>query len=144
MKCEKHYFTVILFFALISVLPSILYGQVDPSMVPPYVSNGLAEYGSKGYKAAVGAWLAGSPYKNAVTMASNMAFFKNIEKLAGKYISYDILMTRQTVSSNVTYVRMNYERLPGYVLFTSFMRKGKWVLGKIDLDRSQRFGALSQ
>ncbi len=142
MKCEKHYFTVVLFFALISVLPSTLYGQVDPSMVPPYVSNGLAEYGSKGYEAAVGVWLAGSPYKNAVTMASNIAFFKNIEKLAGKYISYDILMTRQTMSSNVAYVRMNYERLPGYILFTSFMRKGKWVLGKIQLDRLQRFGAL--
>lgn len=144
MKCEKHCFTVVLFFALVSVLPSTLYGQVDPSMVPLYVSNGLAEYGSKGYEAAVGVWLADSPYKNAITMASNIAFFKNIEKLAGKYVSYDILMTKQTVSSNVTYVRMNYERLPGYVLFTSLMRKDKWVLGKIQLDRSQRFGALPQ
>ncbi|WP_457577196.1 hypothetical protein [Desulfomarina sp.] len=103
--------------------------------------SGLAEYGTNGYKAAVHTWLAGSPYENATAMASNIAFFVNIEKLAGSYRSYDILMVRETVSSNVTYVRMNYERLPCYILFSSIKRSGDtWVLGKIRLDRMQRFG----
>jgi hypothetical protein len=109
--------------------------------VPPYVLSGLAEYGTNGYKAAVQTWLSGSPHENATTMASNIAFFVNFEKLAGTYRSYDILMIRETMSSNVTYVRMNYERLPCYVLFSSIKRGDSWVLGRIRLDRMQRFGS---
>lgn len=114
--------------------------QVDLSLVPIYVTNGLNEYGTNGYEAAVHTWFKGSPYENATTLASNIAFFRNIEKLAGKYISYDVLMTKQTQSSNAVYVRMNYERLPGYVMFTSLKRENIWVLARVQLDRLQRFG----
>lgn len=119
----------------------IVAAAVDVKKVPSYVTEGLLQYPVKGYEAAVSVWLADSPYQNATTLASSIAFFKNIELLAGKYQSYDILMTKETISSNVVYVRMNYERLPGYILFTSILRDGKWVLGKIKLDRMQRFGA---
>lgn len=128
------------FYLFFLLCPTLVFGAVQLEQVPPYVSSGLAEYGEKGYEAAVQVWLQDSPYQNATTMASNIAFFKNIEMLAGKYRSHDFLMTKQTVSSNVVYVRMNYERLPGYILFTSIKRDGKWVLGKINLDRIQRFG----
>lgn len=37
-------------------------------------------------------------------------------------------------------VRMNFERLPDYALFTSFRREGKWVLARIQLSRMQKFG----
>lgn len=122
--------------------PTLLVGAlVDLEKVPPYVTAGLHEYERNGYEAAVKVWLADSPYKNATTLASNIAFFKNIEMLAGKYLSYDILMTTQTISSNAVYVRMNYERLPGYILFTSMLRDGRWVLTKVKLDRLQRFGS---
>lgn len=141
MKYARQFMIVVSFLAVLSYRPVALHAQVDHAIVPQYVLNGLAEYGSRGYEAAVHAWLTDSPYKNAMTMASNIAFFKNIEKLAGKYISYDILMTKQTISSNVVYVRMNYERLPGFILFTSLKRGDKWVLGKVHLDRLQRFGS---
>lgn len=114
--------------------------MVNPEQVPPYVSQGLETYGREGYEKAVHVWLAGSPYESGATVASNIAFFKNIEKLAGKFVSYDYLMTRQTVSSNVVYVRINYERFPGFILFTSAPRNGKWVLTSVKLDRVQRFG----
>ena len=140
MKYAKQFMIVVSILAVLSCRPVTLCAQVDHSIVPQYVLNGLTEYGTRGYEAAVHAWLADSPYKNAMTMASNIAFFKNIEKLAGQYSSYDILMTKQTVSSNVVYVRMNYERLPGFILFTSLKRGDKWVLGKVQLDRLQRFG----
>jgi len=140
MKYAKQLLIIVSFLAMLNFGPVTLYAQVNPALVPTYVQSGLMAYGSQGYEAAVHEWLTGSPYKNAMTMASSIAFFKNIEKLAGKYISYDLLMTKQTVSSNVVYVRMNYERLPGFILFTSLKRGDKWVLGKVHLDRLQRFG----
>ena len=115
--------------------------MIDHALVPEYVTNGLKEYETRGYEAAVQAWLVDSPYRNATTVVSSISFFKNIEMLAGKYKSYDILMTKETQSSNVVYVRMNYERLPGFILFTSLKGPKGWVLGKINLDRMQRFGA---
>jgi len=117
-------------------------GSVDSSIVPKYVINGLDVYANSGYEPAVKIWFKESPYSNATTLASNIAFFKNIEMLAGNYISYDLLMTKETNSSNVVYVRLNYERLPGYVLFTSFKKDGNWVLSKVRLDRHQSFGTV--
>ncbi len=126
---------------LVCLLPVSTFAVNNSPAVPSYVLSGLTEYGSHGYKAAVQTWLAGSPYENATAMASNIAFFVNIEKLAGSYRSYDILMVRETVSSNVVYVRMNYERLPCYILFSSIKRGDIWVLGRIRLDRMQRLGS---
>ena len=134
-------FMVVLCGFLLSISSVTTYAEVDPSIVPDYVKKGLDEYKVNGYEAAVSTWLTDSPYSNAVTMASNIAFFRNIEKLAGSYVSYDILMTKETISSNVVYVRMNFERVPGYILFTSIKRGNMWVLGKIQLDRMQRFGS---
>lgn len=130
-----------LIFSVIVVFPPVtVLGAVEVEKVPSYVTAGLQEYETKGYEAAVQVWLADSPYKNATTLASSIAFFQNIEKLAGQYLSYDILMTKETISSNVVYVRMNYKRLPGYILFTSMLRDGKWVLARVNLDKRQRFG----
>jgi len=115
---------------------------VDLGLVPPYVLRGLEDYQSRGYAAAVRTWLADSPHEAATTLASNLVLFKNIEMLAGKYHSFDVLLTKETPSSNLVYIRLNYQRLPGYVLFTSQKREDRWVLAKIDLHRKQRLGQL--
>jgi len=141
MRRLQKFFMFVLCGFLLSLSSVNTYAEVDPSIVPDYVKKGLDEYKINGYGAAVSAWLADSPYSNATTMASNIAFFRNIEKLAGTYVSYDILMTKETISSNVVYVRMNFERVPGYILFTSLKRGNMWVLGRIQLDRMQRFGS---
>jgi hypothetical protein len=142
MKWPKHILLLVAGIAFCCSSPIMLYGMVDSTIVPGYVINGLKEYETNGYEAAVKVWMADSPYQNAATLASSIIFFKNIEMLAGKYLSYDILMTKETQSSNVVYVRMNFERLPGYILFTSIKRGQGWVLGNIKLDRFQRFGML--
>lgn len=116
--------------------------KIDQALIPPYVMRGLEDYRVQGYAAAVRTWLADSPHEAATTLASNLVLFKNIEMLAGKYSSYDVLLTQETPSSNIVYVRMNYERLPGYLLFVSQKRQDRWVLAKIDLHRKQRFGQL--
>ena len=140
----KYLNCLLLLFAIIGNIPgsiSAAEGGVDISIVPSYVTAGLEEYAVNGYEPAVRTWFADSPYSNATTLASNSAFFKNIEMLAGKYQSYDILMTKQTATSNAVYVRINYERLPGYILFTSVKSQGRWVLNRLKLDRMQRFGS---
>jgi hypothetical protein len=115
--------------------------EVDQTQIPEYVTAGLSAYKTKGYEAAVHVWLADSPYKDAVNLVASLTFFKNIQMLSGKYLSYDVLMTQETISSNRVYVRMNFERMPGYILFTSLKRENQWVLGDIKLDRMQRFAA---
>jgi hypothetical protein len=122
-------------------LPPSVEAKVNLQEVPPYVTAGLREYGQHGYEAAVHTWLKGSAFAAGSQMASRIAFFKNIEMLAGKYQSYTILFTQQTVSSNQVYVRMNYERLPGFILFTSIKKNNAWVLGRIQLSRIQEYGS---
>jgi uncharacterized protein YktA (UPF0223 family) len=109
--------------------------------LPSYVRRGLKDYETKGYEAAVRTWLAGSPYEPATEMVSRIAFFKNIEKLYGKYTHYDLVFTKQTPTSNQVYIRMNFERTSGYILFTSARRNHKWVLADIDLDHLQKYGS---
>lgn len=137
------WFSLILSIVTVGVMPNqrCYAADIDLSIVPEYVTAGLEEYAANGYEAAVHTWFADSPYSNAATLASNHAFFKNIEMLAGKYRSYDILMTKQTATSNAVYVRINYERLPGYIMFTSIKNQDRWVLSRLSLDRMQRFGS---
>lgn len=127
---------------LFPMSPAKAANTVDSGLIPPYVLRGLEDYKAQGYAAAVRTWLADSPHEAATALASNLALFKNIEMLAGKYRSYDVLLTKETPSSNLVYIRLNYERLPGYLLFTSQKREDRWVLAKIDLHRKQRLGQL--
>lgn len=140
MKLEKITGLIFIILLTLSAVPERSAAEVEPKLVPAYVTAGLSAYKTKGYEAAVHIWLADSPHKDAVNLVSNLMLFKNIQMLAGKYLSYDILMTQETVSSNLVYVRMNYERVPGYILFTSLKRDGKWVLGSIKPGRLQKYG----
>lgn len=140
MKYFKTTVMLLVFVWFLVIRPDNAKSEVDLGLVPDYVTAGLSAYGTKGYEAAVHVWLADSAYKNAITLVSSLTFFKNIQMLAGKYLSYDILMTKETISSNVVYVRMNFERMPGYILFTSFKSGDKWVLGNIHMDKTQKFG----
>jgi hypothetical protein len=127
---------------LVSVGVATASDKIDTGLIPSYILRGLEDYKAQGYAAAVRTWLADSPHEAATTLASNLVVFKNIEMLAGKYRSHEVLLTQETPSSNLVYVRMNYERLPGYLLFVSQKREDRWVLAKIDLHRKQRLGQL--
>ncbi len=116
-------------------------GNPNTGEVPQYVLDGLHAYKQYGYEAAVKIWLKGSPYEAGTQMASQISFFKNIEMLYGQYQSYDIISVIETGTSNRVYVRMNYERTAGYILFTSIRKNGKWVLAHIDLDRIQKYAS---
>lgn len=125
---------------LVSVGVATASDKIDTGLIPSYILRGLEDYKAQGYAAAVRTWLADSPHEAATTLASNLVVFKNIEMLAGKYRSHEVLLTQETPSSNLVYVRMNYERLPGYLLFVSQKSEDRWVLAKIDLHRKQRLG----
>jgi hypothetical protein len=145
-KMSRRYWFLCLIILWCPVLLSFLEKEsgaagVDKQLVPEYVSAGLSAYKTRGYEAAVKTWLANSPYEDATTLASNLTFFRNFQMLAGKYLSADILMTNETQNSNLVYVRMNYERIPVYVLFTSFRSSNQWLLGKIQISRTQKYGA---
>ncbi len=127
--------------SLILLLPSVGFPNQQQAPVPTYILQGLNDYQTKGYEVAVQTWLTGSPFENATAMASRISFFKNIEMMYGNYLGYDIIFTQQTTSSNRVYVRMNFERTAGYIMFTSLPRNNNWVLSHIDLDRQQKYGS---
>jgi len=100
--------------------------------------NGLQTYETEGYEAAVHKWFEGSAWANASVMVSRIAFFKNIEMLYGKYQGYDIVTTKETHTSQMTYVRFKFERMPGYAMFLSTKGNKGWVLSDLDLHRMQQ------
>ena len=142
MKFKPLYLAIaILICILLHTRLDAIPGNPNTGQVPQYILNGLKAYKQHGYEAAVKIWLKDSPYEAGTQMASQIAFFKNIEMLYGRYLSYDIISVIETDTSNRVYVRMNYERTAGYILFTSIRKNGKWVLGHIDLDRIQKYAS---
>ncbi len=106
--------------------------------VPHYILNGLRAYGTEGYEAAVNKWFEGSPWANATVIVARNVFLKNIEMLYGKYRGYDIITTKETPTSRMTYIRFNYERMSGYAMFISSRHNNRWVLSDLDLHKMQK------
>ena len=131
----------LLLVVVLLVLPCNDSFSQQKAFIPNYVLQGLDDYEKKGYEGAVKTWLTDSPFENAIAMASRINFFKNIEKLYGGYLGYDIVFVENTDTSSRVYVRMNFERTAGYIMFTSLLLNGKWSLNHIDLDRLQKFGS---
>ncbi len=107
--------------------------------VPIYILNGLREYKDHGYEAGVRALLKGSPLENAAELASRKAFFKNIEMLYGNYLSHEIITVRHTPTSNMVYVKFNYERESAFGNFISLKVNNAWSLTKVDLHKKQKY-----
>jgi hypothetical protein len=107
--------------------------------VPQYILNGLDEYETNGYEAAVKAWFKGSPYQKADVLVARINYLKNIEMLYGKYQGYKIITVKETPTSNFTYVEFIYERLSGFASFMSFKYSNAWALSDVDLHKNQRF-----
>ena len=107
--------------------------------VPHYIWDGLHEYGTNGYEAAVKAWFKGSPYQKADVLVARINYLKNIEMLYGKYRSYKIITVQETPSLNMPYVEFIYERLSGFASFLSFKYNNAWALSDVDLHKNQKF-----
>jgi hypothetical protein len=107
--------------------------------VPRYIINGLRVYAEDGYEAAVNTWFQDSPWANAAVLVGRIAFFKNIEMMYGQYQGYEIVMTNETRTSHITYIRFNFSKMPGYVMFLSQMRNNRWVLSQLDVHRMQKY-----
>ena len=135
--------------ARLALLTALLFGaagharaEATAPFVPAYVLDGLNAYQTSGYEAAVGVWLKGSPFENATAMASRIAFFKNIEMLYGRFVSWEVVTTKKTAISHMAYIRMNYQKTAAYIRFLSIQREGRWVLSNIHLDRHQKLAAV--
>jgi hypothetical protein len=126
-------------FLLISISAAASLKGDKENKVPQYILNGLDEYESNGYEAAVKAWFKGSPYQKADVLVARINYLKNIEMLYGKYRGYKIITVKETPSSNMTYVEFIYERLSGFASFMSFRYNNAWALSDVDLHKNQKF-----
>ena len=132
--------SVTIFIALSAATAASAY-YTKEDRVPPYILNGLRTYAEEGYEQAVHVWLKDSPWANAAVLVSRIAYLKNIDKMYGPYQGYEILMTNETRTSQMTYVRFIFSRISGYGLFVSQMRNNQWVLYQIDLHDRQKYAA---
>ena len=114
---------------------------VSPSVVPDYITQGFTDYKLDGYEAGVRSWLVGSPYGNAVQLVARVQYFKNIERLYGRYQSYAVLSINETISSNFVYTVMVFERKKVYLGFMSQRRGGRWVLSGLRIDDQQKIAS---
>jgi hypothetical protein len=123
------------------LIAGVAFAQVEKKRIPSipeYILNGLQAYEREGYEAAVKKWFENSPWANATVLVSRNAFLKNIEMMYGKYQSYDIITTKETPTSQMTYIRFNYERMSGYGMFISSRHNNQWFLSDLDLHKMQK------
>jgi hypothetical protein len=117
--------------------------RAESGAIPLYIRQGLEAYAGGGAEAAIGAWFDGSPWQNAAELLSRVAYFQQIESLHGRYRGWTPIETRQTRTSQWTYLRLDFERLPVYLGFTSLQYRGGWALYSLSADTRQRFGVLA-
>jgi len=135
---KRSYFRIsCIIWALLMISP-LLYAEETKKEIPKYVLDGLNDYKTKGYEAAVRTWLKDSPFEKATEMASRIQYFKNIEMLYGKYINYKVIAIQEPGTAHMIYIQLDYERKSVFLQFTSFKQKGKWVLSNIKIDEQQR------
>jgi len=135
---KRGYFQTFSIIWVILMISPLLYAGEMKKEAPKYVLDGLNDYKTKGYEAAVRTWLKDSPFEKATEMASRIQYFKNIEMLFGKYINYKVIAIQEPGTSHMIYIQLDYERKSVFLQLISFKKKGKWVLSNIKIDEQQR------
>lgn len=111
--------------------PRALRSQVlNPSDIPPAVVRGLDAYKREGEKAAVRAWLAGSPAgKDTTNLPQVIEGLESVAKAYGKMSGYDVLRVMQ-IGSHVrrAYVVILFETGALYALFECYQAPSGWIV----------------
>jgi hypothetical protein len=98
--------------------------------VPNIVTDGFAAYQKSGGKAALAAWLKGSPMENDTTTNINMTgLLGQIETAYGKMVGFDTL--RVVVVSPAlqrVYVLIKFEKGPMYASFDCYKAPAGWII----------------
>lgn len=136
MRCLRRIVCYMIFSTILSVAATQAV-ETAPHTIPPYILDGFTTYENQGYEAAVAVWLKDSPFESATNMASRIQFFKNIEMLYGQYQSHQIVTVKETQSSQMTYVRIIFQRKTVYANFLSLKKNREWVLSDLTLSDRQ-------
>jgi hypothetical protein len=124
-----------------SILATILIGLGALSSafaqkdIPNVVTDGLNAYQKSGGKAALAAWLKGSPMENDTTTNISMTgLLGQIETAYGKMVGYDVL--RVVIVSPAlqrVYLLIKFEKGPVYASFDCYKASAGWIVPILNL-----------
>lgn len=102
--------------------------------IPSIVTDGIAAYQKSGGKAALAAWLKGSPMENDTTTSIHMSgLLSQIETAYGKMIGFDpIRVVAISPSVQRVYVLLKFEKGPLYASFDCYKAQGNWIIPNLD------------
>jgi hypothetical protein len=125
---------------LISVILLIGFGIASSAIaqkdVPGVVTDGLNAYQKSGGKAALAAWLKGSPMENDTTTSISMSgLLGQIETAYGKMVGFDVLKV-VTVSPALQriYILIKFEKGPVYASFDCYKASAGWIIPIFNLN----------
>lgn len=111
--------------------PRALRSQVlNPSDIPPAVVRGLDAYKREGERAAVRAWLAGSPAgKDTTNLPQVLEGLETVARAYGKMSGYDVLRVLQ-IGSRVrrAYIVILFDTGALYALFECYQAPSGWIV----------------
>jgi hypothetical protein len=114
------------------ILLESAFGQKD---IPSVVTDGLNAYQKTGGKAALAAWLKGSPMENDTTTNISMSgLLGQIETAYGKMVGHDVLqvVTVSPVLQRI-YILIRFEKGPVYASFDCYKAPAGWIIPVLNL-----------
>jgi hypothetical protein len=122
--------------ATILITAGIVGSALAQKDVPNIVTDGLNAYQKSGGKAALAAWLKGSPMENDTTTSiSTAGLLGQIETAYGKMVGFDVL--RVVIVSPAlqrVYVLIKFERGPVYASFDCYKASAGWIIPILNLN----------
>jgi hypothetical protein len=114
---------------LIVAIPAGAQAADRSTDVPRIVTAGFAAYESKGSRAALAAWLEGSPVSNPATTEQMVASLAPVEAAYGNVIGHETLRV-VPVSASVrrVYGIIRYERGPLFIAFDCYWTGKDWII----------------
>jgi hypothetical protein len=123
-------------FAIILIGLTISGSAFAQKDVPSVVTDGLNAYQKSGGKAALAAWLKGSPMENDTTTSITMSgLLGQIETAYGKMVGFDVLQV-VTVSPALQrlYILIRFEKGPVYASFDCYKGSVGWIIPIMNLN----------
>jgi len=104
--------------------------------IPSIITDGLNAYQKSGGKAALAAWLKGSPMENDTTTNIGMSgLLGQIETAYGKMVGFDVLrVVPVSPSLQRIYILIRFEKGPVYASFDCYKAAAGWIIPIMNLN----------
>lgn len=110
------------------------------SDAPTIIADGFSAYQKTGNKAALSAWLKGSPVESdSATRSKVEGLFNAVESLYGKLTGFrTVRVVGLGASLRIVYVVAEYEKGPLFASFNCYKTSEGWIIPSLDFNTKSR------